>query len=511
MGGGFYDGDVGDRQRSSCRDNFTYSGYEGPDEDAATARRAVHDDLNIKDMIRECRDTEEHPQATPIIVAMDVTRSRGDDAKVIYGKLPMFIGQLIMKGYVDDPEICFAAVGDATSGDKAPIQVAQFDADNVLDEHLGKIWLEEGGGGTGQESYELMAYYLARKTELDCWKRGKKGYLFFLGDEGFYSNISKDQIKTYIGDDVPSDIPTEQIFRELQEKYHVFFVYPQKTWEERKDDIDAEIKKRLDEAGGQYEDIDFRATGMWNTYDDLDLHVIVDPDVGAGGVAEHIAYDNKVSRNGRGELDVDRNAGGRETRKPVENVRWERGSAPKGKYTVFMRNFSVHDDNSYRQFPIDFTVEVEMHGKIQTFTDTIGQGTVGRGSGTPPTGSDVVVGTFDFDPNERPLEVGMYSGYDDQVIKAQWASVIPEENILIIDDPRAVVDVMMGALAISEGTDIDDYIVDMAGRGQTQIRQSDARGALDSLASTTAIAKVDTGNLPARNSGKRRKNKTSRL
>ncbi len=511
MGGGFYDGDVGVRQRSSGRDNFTYAGYDGPDEDVATARRRVHDDLNIKNKIRECRDTEEHPQTTPIVVAMDVTRSRGDDAKVIYGKLPMFIGQLIMKGYVDDPEICFAAVGDATSGDKAPIQVAQFDADNVLDEHLGKIWLEEGGGGTGQESYELMAYYFARKTDLDCWKRGKKGYLFFLGDEGFYPVVSKNQIKAYIGDDVPSDIPTEQIFRELQEKYHVFFVYPQKTWEERKDDIDAEIKKRLDEAGGRYDDVDFRASLLWDTYDDLDLHVIVEPDFGTDGVAEHIAYDNKVSRNGRGELDVDRNAGGRETRKPVENIRWERGSAVKGRYTVFARNYAIHDEDNYRQFPIEFTIEVEMNGQIQTFTDTIGRETVRRGSGTPPTGSDVVVGVFDFDPNERPLEANAYSGYDDQVIKAQWASVIPEENILIIDDPRAVVDVMMGALAISEGTELDEYIVDMAGRGQTQIRQNDARGALDNLANTTAVAKVNTNNLPARGSGKKRKGKTSRL
>jgi hypothetical protein len=510
MGDNFYEDDVGVEQRSTTRNHFTFHGYAGPDEEAATARREVHADLNIKGKKRECRDTEEHPNTTSIVVAMDVTRSRGDDAKVVYGKLPMFIGQLNMKGYVSDPEICFAAIGDATSGDQAPLQVAQFDASNVLDEHLGKIWLEEGGGGTGQESYELAAYYFARKTDLDCWKKNRKGYMFFLGDEGFYPEVSRDQVATYIGDDLPGNIPAEQIFRELQEKYHVFFIYPKKTWEERKDDIDAEIKKRLDEAGGRYEDIDFRASLIWNTYDDLDLHVIVQPDSGAGR-PEHIAFNNKRSNNGQGALDVDRNAGSRETRKPVENIRWAKGGAPKGKYTVFVRNFRLHDDRSFRDFPIEFRVEVEINGRIQAFTKTITEETVSSGSNLGPNGSDVIIGEFIFDPNERLVETEAYARYDDQLIKAQWAKVIPEGNILIINDPKAVVDVMMGALAVAEGTDLDAYIVDMSGRGQTLLRQNETRKALMGLANTAAIAKVDTGNMPTRNSGKSRKGKTSRL
>ena len=32
--------------------------------------------------------------ATPIVVAMDVTSSRGDDSKILYDKLPMFFGQV---------------------------------------------------------------------------------------------------------------------------------------------------------------------------------------------------------------------------------------------------------------------------------------------------------------------------------------------------------------------------------------------------------------------------------
>jgi len=508
MGGGYYDGDVGTRQRSTRREHFTYEGY-GLDGDSE--KREVHADLNPKGQIRECVDSEEHPKTTPIVVAMDVTRSRGDDAKVIYGKLPMFIGQIIMKGYVPDPVISFAAIGDATSEDNAPIQVGQFESDNRLDDVLSKIWLEEGGGGTGQESYELMAYYYARHSVLTANQRGKKGYFFFLGDEGFYPKVTKNQIKTWIGDQVNADMDTAKVFAELQKKYHVFFIYPQKTWQERKGDIDAEIKKRVEEAGGMYENVDFRASLMWNTYDDLDLHVMVNPDSGSGR-REHIAYDNKHSVNGQGELDVDRNAGGRETRKPVENIRWAKGAAVKGKYKVFVRNYALHDDSSYRSFPIPLKVEVENNGKIESFEHTISRETVSQGSSRGPTGSDVVIGEFYFDPEQRSVDDDLYAGYDDEVIKSQWASVIPRENILIIDDPKAIVDVMMGALALVEGSvDLDAYLVDMQGRGQTALRQGQTMKALGDLASTTAIAKVETSGLPTKASGKSRKGRSKRL
>ena len=37
------------------------------------------------------------------------------------------------------------------------------------------------------ESYELAMYFMARHTALDCHeKRGKRGYLFIIGDEMAY-------------------------------------------------------------------------------------------------------------------------------------------------------------------------------------------------------------------------------------------------------------------------------------------------------------------------------------
>ena len=139
--------DVAREARSSQSDAFAYSAYRVTDS-SGSQRRAVHPALSPQGTVREVNNP------TPIVVALDVTRSRGDDTKVMYEKLPMFIGQIDLHGYVAGAGISFAAIGDATI-DKAPLQVGQFEADNRLDEVLEKFWLEEGGGGTGQESYEL--------------------------------------------------------------------------------------------------------------------------------------------------------------------------------------------------------------------------------------------------------------------------------------------------------------------------------------------------------------------
>ena len=76
MGGGNYDEDVAIEARSSNRDVFTYRGYGSAGESAA--RRGVHPSLEPHGKIRECMNE------TPIVVAMDVTRSRGDDTRIIY-------------------------------------------------------------------------------------------------------------------------------------------------------------------------------------------------------------------------------------------------------------------------------------------------------------------------------------------------------------------------------------------------------------------------------------------
>jgi len=176
---------------------------------------------------RESRDSDEHPNSTAIAVMFDVTGSMGSIPVTLQKKLPELLGLLLRKGYVTDPQILFGAIGDATC-DRVPLQVGQFESDNRMDENLENIFLEGGGGGQRTESYELAMYFMARHTDIDCWnKRGHKGYLFIIGDEMAYPSVKRNEVRTVIADGAELDIPTTEIVRELQQRYHVFYILPQ--------------------------------------------------------------------------------------------------------------------------------------------------------------------------------------------------------------------------------------------------------------------------------------------
>ena len=85
-------------------------------------------------------------ESTPIAVLFDVTGSMGGVPRVLQTKLPQLLGLLLRKGYATDPQILFGAIGDATC-DRVPLQVGQFESDNRMDDDLGRIVLEGGGGG----------------------------------------------------------------------------------------------------------------------------------------------------------------------------------------------------------------------------------------------------------------------------------------------------------------------------------------------------------------------------
>lgn len=481
MGGSSYDGDVELRSKQS---NKIFN-YQGSSPNSPQRRENIHPNLSPKKKILNIDCT----RATPIVFAMDVTRSRGDDSKIIYSKLPMFIGQIAMKGYVNQPSISFSAIGDATSGDKAPIQVGAFAHDNTLDDILSKFWLEEGGGGTGQESYELTAYFYARHCKFSNPSSDRKGFFFFCGDEGFYPNVSKTQVRDWIGDELRTDISSLEIFEELQKRFHVFFVCPQKPWDERKRDIDAEIKARVETAGGQYENVDIRASLIWNDRNDLDLHIITPS-------GEEIFYGRKKS-SCSGELDVDMNVRG-ETDKPVENIRWKKGQAKPGHYKVFVQNFRFHEKSKQ---PIKFRVEVEVSGEIQQFDEIISLNEE-RGNA-----SNLTIYEFEFAPNKSSRNLSLediYINYDDSVVQKQWATVIPIENILVIEDSKAIVDVALGVLCLVEGTrSLDSYISDMKARGQKTIRCQQVQTTLKDLATAWRTKSVAVKESTIKNRGGR--------
>ncbi|APA98139.1 hypothetical protein [Nocardia seriolae] len=179
--------------------------------------------------MRESRDSADHGSSLPIAVLFDVTGSMGRVPRVMQEKLAKLHGLLQRKGYAEDPQILFGAIGDADS-DRVPLQVGQFESDNRMDEQLRLILLEGGGGGQKSESYELAAYFIARHTVTDAWeKRGTKGYLFIVGDELNKKRLTARHVREVIGDDVRSDIKVDSIYRELADRWHVHYILPNQS------------------------------------------------------------------------------------------------------------------------------------------------------------------------------------------------------------------------------------------------------------------------------------------
>ena len=209
------------RSRSG-QDTFDYSARA-----LKTGQLRVHQTLDPYGLgIRESRDSAEHPDSNPILISLDVTGSMGRVVRGIHRDLPHLHELLLGHKYVPHPQILFAAVGDATC-DRVPLQVGQFESDNRMDQNLENMILEGGGGGQKTESYELAMYVAARHTATDAWeKRGRRGYLFIIGDEKAYPAVQRAHVHKLIGVDPQADIPLNQIISEVQERYHLFFVIP---------------------------------------------------------------------------------------------------------------------------------------------------------------------------------------------------------------------------------------------------------------------------------------------
>lgn len=202
--------------------DFAYS-----DATRASGKWTVHPTLDPCGVtFRESRDSDAHPRSNAIAVLFDETGSMKQIPYVFQKKLAELMSLLLVKGYIPDPQILFGAFGDAIS-DHVPLQVGQFESGVEMDEQLRNVVLEGNGGGTSHESYELPLYFLARHTSIDCWeKRGRKGYAFLIGDEKAYPAVNKQQVAKLIGDDLAENIPLHQIIAEVQQRYHLFFIFP---------------------------------------------------------------------------------------------------------------------------------------------------------------------------------------------------------------------------------------------------------------------------------------------
>lgn len=177
--------------------------------------------LDPKGVIRECRDSAEHPNTIPIILALDVTGSMGLATKHCATKLNDIMETLYSN--VKDVEFMMMGIGDLAY-DSAPIQVTQFESDVRILDQTTKIWFEQGGGGNSYESYTAAWYFGLNRTELDCWKRGKKGIIITLGDEPLNPYLPGKKLGYVLNGQGQEDIDTKELYQKVIEKFDVYHI-----------------------------------------------------------------------------------------------------------------------------------------------------------------------------------------------------------------------------------------------------------------------------------------------
>lgn len=218
MGYGNWSSDAFDNLKSSRKSQSTSQIFTS---------RSLAGDMNPKGFVfRESRDSVDHPESVPVMVFLDVTGSMGRIPEVLVREKLGALMDTIIKHGVPHPQILFGGIGDHHC-DSTPLQVGQFEsATKELDQWLTKMYLEGGGGGQMKESYLLAWLTAARHTSIDSFeKRKQKGFLFTIGDEWTWDNVSADTLKSLMGYKHSEGISAEAILREAQRMYHVFHIH----------------------------------------------------------------------------------------------------------------------------------------------------------------------------------------------------------------------------------------------------------------------------------------------
>jgi hypothetical protein len=157
----------------------------------------------------------------PIVIALDNTGSMGDSVFVVWDKMPLLYGQLMMQGYVKDPDVSIASVGDVRKGDKAPLQVCDFARGDTLDDAIESIWVEHGGGGNQRESYDLAYYFYHTHCDLS---QPERAFFFSIGDEAPYPRVESSDILNVMGGKEAEPPTFKCLVGDLLKKWEVFHI-----------------------------------------------------------------------------------------------------------------------------------------------------------------------------------------------------------------------------------------------------------------------------------------------
>ena len=188
-------------ERAKARGPRTYEKKSGPNE-------------KIIDPRKHLRSTS----TNPLIVAVDVTGSMASWPFEIFDRLPLLYNTLSQ--YREDLEICFAAIGDAQV-DQWPLQVTTFASGYDLEQLLGSLY-GEGGGGDAPESYGLFAHWV--NTHVEVPNAAEPPFLILFGDAPMHPKTPGQQIAHYLGNQGKRDIDSLQAWQELGQTWNTWFL-----------------------------------------------------------------------------------------------------------------------------------------------------------------------------------------------------------------------------------------------------------------------------------------------
>jgi hypothetical protein len=201
--------------------------------------RKSYDDVAVAKTSSKVFYTYQSPFLTtdafyPIVIGIDTTGSMQEWPKVFFDKLPLLYKEAIK--YLPECEISFQAINDFhADGEDVALQPAPFGRGPALDELIGRLKPEGGGGGQGMESYEIFAAYNAF---LEAPKALIKPIAVILGDEMPFETVPpavckqyglldryKSQIQASTGKkSLKRSVPTSIAFERLHQKCDVFLI-----------------------------------------------------------------------------------------------------------------------------------------------------------------------------------------------------------------------------------------------------------------------------------------------
>lgn len=191
--------EAADRERASGP--RTYGGRSGPNEKVVDPSKKIVSQ-----------------SANPLVIAVDVTGSMASWPAEIFDRLPLLYNTLSQ--YREDLEVCFAAIGDSYC-DRWPLQVTSFAKSFDLEQQLGSLY-GEGGGGDAPESYGLFAHWV--NTHVQIPKAEDKPFLIVFGDITMHKAVQASEIKKYLGDDAQKDIQAVDAWKSLSANWNTWFL-----------------------------------------------------------------------------------------------------------------------------------------------------------------------------------------------------------------------------------------------------------------------------------------------